>query len=140
MSRAAFFDLLTSNPELNALNINEDTVFPNYANEERPSDSTPFIILRWGETGRPNWGSAKSPEPVTIWVHWPAELTNDYTKLITILDKIDDVVRGARDVVGQDDYTLSFVEVLGRSADFLDQGFNTIAKNGTYQVFSRRSE
>jgi hypothetical protein len=140
MSRAAFFDILTSNPELNAININEDTIFPNYAGEERPSNTTPFIILRWGETGRPHWQEVKPFEPVTVWVHWPAELTSDYTKLIAILDKIDDIVREAHDVVGADGYTMSFVEIEGRSADYLDDGFNTIAKYGVYQVFSRRSE
>lgn len=139
--RAAFFDALVADPILSAMNINDETVFHNWSNEERPTNATPFVILRWGVQGRPpfGWDSPKASEQVTVWVHWPREVTNDFEKLEKVLDAIDDVCREMRDLPGNDNYTLSFVDIGGRSPDLTDDGFNTITKNGTYEVFSRRS-
>jgi hypothetical protein len=139
MSRAAFYDTLVTDPVLNGYGINEDTVFHSYANEERPSDVGPFIILRWGDRDRPQWVGVNSFERLTLWVHWPKELTVDYNKLIKILDQIDNIVTDLRDKAGEDGYTLSFVQVGGRSGDFLDDGFGTITKYAGYEVFSRQS-
>jgi hypothetical protein len=139
MSRAAFFDALVADLDLNALGINEDSVFPNYSKEERPTDNGPFFILRWNGQEAPMWQNVKRPETLTFWVHYPAELTSDYGRLIKILDAVDDVVKNWRDLAGDDNYTLSFVQIGNRSADFYDDGFNTISKNGTYEVHSRRS-
>lgn len=139
MSRAAFFNALISNPILNAIGLTQDTIFHNYSSEERPSDSTPFVIFRWGDTLAPRWQTVKSPEQLTIWIHWPAELTSDYSKLINIFDEIDSVAKNLRDVPGSDGYTLSFVTIGGRSGDLFDEGFNTITKNASYELHSRRS-
>ena len=144
LSRNAFFQALVSDPVLNGLGINEDTVFHNYSNEERPTTATPFVILRWGVQPPPVFrdddeGDVNAPETLRFWVHWPAEVTNDYEKIVKILDAVDDCVKEMRDLPGSDGYTLSFVRRGGRSADHLDEGFNTITKNGTYQVYSRRS-
>lgn len=144
MSRSAFFNELVVDPVLNGMGINEDTVFHNWSNEERPTNSTPFIILRWGGQGEPIFrdddeGDVEAPETVTVWAHWPMEVTNDFERLVKILDAVDDCVKGMRDVPGNDGRVLSFVRRGSRSADFTDSGFNTITKNSTYQVFSRRS-
>lgn len=139
MSRAAFFDALVNDTVLNGFGITDETVFHNYSNDERPSDTGPFIILRWGEQDAPFFENMKSPERVTVWVHWPKELTNDYTRLIKILDQIDNVVLELRDVPGSDDYTLSFVTLGSRSGDFFDDGFDTITKNANYEVYTRLS-
>lgn len=150
MSRAAFFDALAENPYLNSLGIQDDlnddgrpTILQNYSSEERPSDETPFIILRWNGTPPPRSQDpdvvAKSPESLTLWVHWPQELSADYNDLNKILDEVDDICRGLRDRAGNDGYTLSFVQIGGRSGDFLDDGFQTITKNAAYELHSRRS-
>ena len=141
MSRTAFFTSITGHADMNTLGINDDTVFHNYSLEERPVDNGPFIILRWGEDAGLAWGSEKlrSPTQLTAWVHYPIKLTNDYGKIITILDKMDDIIFDLRDVVGTDGYTLSFVKIGGRSTDLLDDGFETITKTASYEVHSRRS-
>ena len=141
MSRAALYDSLVADPVLNGMGLNDDTIFHNYSSEERPSDATPFVILRWGSLGAPIWQAEKErgPEQLTIWVHWPKELTVDFTKLNVILDQIDDTLRDLRDVPGVDGYTLSFVTIGERSGDLLDDGFNTITKNAGFQVYSRKS-
>lgn len=139
MSRTAFYDALTSDVTLNALNVNEDTVFQNWTLEERPSHSTPFVILQWNGNDRILWQSHRPAEQLTMWFHWPYELSNDFTKLNKIIDAVDDAVLEMRDLPGIDDYTLSFVEIGSRSGDLKDDGFNTIAKSATYEVHSRRS-
>lgn len=150
MSRAAFFDALAENTYLNSLGIQDDTsdngkptILHNYSSEERPSDSGPFIILRWNGRARPfNQDPdvlTESPDNVTLWVHWPKELSTDYNDLNKILDQVDDISRGLRDRAGNDGRTLSFVQIGDRSGDFLDDGFQTISKNAAYEIHSRRS-
>ena len=143
MSRAAFFDRLIADPVLSGFGLNDDTVLHNYSKEERPTNATPFVVLRWGAQTRPPWQDPDVPvkpyEPVSVWVHWPAEVTNDYGKIIAVLNQIDSVVRDLRDVPGSDGDTLSFVQIGGRSPDLFDDGFNTITKYADYEVYSRPS-
>lgn len=138
MSRAAVYNLLTEDPELNDLGLNEDTVFHNWSSEERPTDTTAFAILRWEDEGKPIWGSERerNVRRLTIWVHWPKELTNDFNRVTAVLDRIDDVLAPARDIPGDDGYSLSFVDFGGRSADIIDEGFNTITRNASYGIYS----
>ena len=144
MSRAAFFDALASNAYLNSLGLVDDSEHPtivhNWLLEERPSDTTPFIVLRWGSTPPPRNQDpdfvVKSPESVTVWVNWPKELSSDYNDLVKILDEIDSIARTLRDTAGSDGYTLSFVQIGERSDDLMDEGFHTIAKTGVYQIHS----
>lgn len=150
MSRAAFFDSLVENTYLNSIGLHDDladdgrpTVLHNYSSEERPSDTTPFLILRWQGNDRPISQDPDYPvkpfETVTVWAHWPKELSNDYNDLNKILDEIDSIARTIRDRPGSDGYTLSFVQIGGRSGDFLDDGFQTITKNAAYEIHSRKS-
>jgi hypothetical protein len=136
--RAAFAEALYVDPYLNSLGMNDDSIFHNYSSEERPRNDGPFIIMRYGAQNRPVFRDVKSPEPVTVWVHWPIELTNDYEKLIKILDRIDDVANEISDQTAHEGYTLAFVEIGGRSADLIDDGFKTITKNADYQLHSQK--
>lgn len=138
MSRAAVFNLLTEDPELNDLGINSDTVFHNWSSEERPSNTSAFAILRWENEEKPIWGSEKerNVRRLTLWVHWPRELTNDFNRVTEVLERADEVLGAARDVPGDDGYSLSFVDFGGRSADIVDEGFNTITRNANYGIYS----
>lgn len=136
--RAAFAEALYSDTYLNSLGMNDDSIFHNYSSEDRPRDDGPFIVMRYGTQSRPAFRNVKSAEPVTVWVHWPAHLTNDYEKLIQILDRVDWVADGIRDAPAHDGYTLAFVEVGGRSADLVDDGFGTITKTADYQLHSQK--
>lgn len=139
-TRGAFLDALVADLVLNGYGINDDTAFHNWSSEERPSDSTPFIILRWGTQDRPLFGGeVKQPVRLTIWVHWPKEVTNDYEKLEKVLDQIDNVVKEIRDLPDPSGETISFVTIGGRSGDYVDDGFNTITKTGDYELYSRAS-
>jgi hypothetical protein len=145
MSRQVIFDALASDPVLNTMGLNEDTIFHNYSTEERPVSTGAFAILRWGEQDRPPFTDAglpvgdqvKAPVLLFIWVHWPIELTNDFTKLDKMLDQIDNVLFAVEDVHGNDGYAVTLVRIMGRSADLIDDGFNTITKNASYEVLAR---
>ena len=141
MSRAAFYDAITGDAVLNSMGITEDTVFHNWSNEERPTNTGPFVILRWEDEPKPVWGSElhRGARAVTMWVHFPNELTTDFNRVTSVLDRVDDVVTEVRDAVGADGYTLSFVECGGRSADMTDEGFNTIARTGSYSIHQVRN-
>ena len=140
MSRAAFIEALYSDSDLNDVGLDEDTIFHNFSSEERPSDTGPFAILRWGIRPPPRFGgTVKSPETVRIWIHWPIQVTNDYQKIVSIFDHIDDLTKELNDVPGSDGYTLSFVTIGGRSEDLIDDGFGTITKNAEYELHSQRS-
>ena len=140
MSRAAIYDSLINDPDLINAGLNENLICVNYNNDERPSVSQPFAILRWGPMGAPLFGqNVRAAESLTIWVHFARELSSDYGRLISLLDVFDSTLSGLGDVAGDDGYTLSFVRVGDRSGDLVDDGFNTITKYANYQVFSRKS-
>jgi hypothetical protein len=138
MSRAAVFDALVSDPILNGYGISDATVFHNWSKEERPTNASAFIILRWGPEQGPLWQGEveRGPRELTLWVHWALDATNDFDRINVVLDQVDVVLRGLRDVTGNDGYTLSFVKVGSRSPDAEDDGFQTITRNSAYQIFS----
>jgi hypothetical protein len=139
MSRAAIYESIVGNENLNVIGIDEHSVFHNYTLEERPIDSGPFMILRWGEVDRPPFNGAKSPVRLTIWMHWPLEETNDFSKIDKAFDICDDIFIDLNNVAGVDGYTVTSVRSTGRSGDLKDDGFQTITKNAGYEVLSRRS-
>jgi hypothetical protein len=79
----------------------------------------------------------KSPERLSLWIHFPKEDVEDFTQIQKALDLVDTALFTARDVVGSDGYTFSFARATGRSGDFNDTGFNTISKNAGYEIFYR---
>jgi hypothetical protein len=136
MSRNALWQSLVDDPRIG---LPENHVVVNYNNDERPSETSLFTVLRWGTTDAPRWQSVKSPENLTVWAHFPKDKSNDYNRLINFLDNVDEVFKELRDVVGTDGYTLSFVQIGGRGPDLVDDVLNTITKYSEYQVFSRKS-
>lgn len=139
MSRAAIYNTIIADEYLNSIGIDGHSVFHNYTLEERPIDSGPFIILRWGEVDRPPFNGVKSPVRLTLWMHWPLEETNDFSKIDKAFDVCDSILSDLNGVAGVDDYTVTSVRATGRSGDLKDDGFQTITKNAGYEVLSRRS-
>ena len=137
MSREAVYETLANSAGLNSLGIQGNRLFPNWSLEERPVPEGPFIILRWGAMDDTRWQTVKEPVRLTIWIHIPVEVSDDFSILDNILDACDKSLRKMWDVVGADGYTVSQVRVGGRSGDIKDNGFQTITKSGTYQVLAR---
>lgn len=139
MSRTAVFDALVNDQTLNSLGINENSVWQNYTLEERPIRKGPFIILRWGDSDRPQFGNVKNPVRLVIWCHYPIEETNDFTHIDNLLDACDGALSSLEDVAGVDGYAVTCVRATGRSGDLKDDGFQTISKNAGYEVLARKS-
>lgn len=144
MSRSAVFSAITSNASLNAVGIDEDSVFHNYSLEQRPVPTGPFMILRWESQDAPAFrdddlGDVKSPVRLIIWTHFPLEETNDFSRIDEVMDLCDSSLRSVKDVAGVDGYTVTCIRATGRSGDFKDDGFQTITKNSGYEVLSRRT-
>lgn len=149
MSRDAVYRAIVDDEELNELGINVSTVFPNYASDDRPSDSGLFLILRWesqpylGASTLGGFGSGtgmgRGARDLTIWAHLPKEESSDFTRLDAVLDRLDELFREMEHVAGADGYTLTCIRPTGRSSDFRDNGFDTITRNAGYKVLARRT-
>lgn len=144
MSRTAVFDTLVNDSDLNALGIDENSVFQNWNLEKRPIAQGPFVILRWETTDPPVFrdadaGDVKSAVRLTLWANYPLEMTNDFSKLDNLLDLCDGALGRLRDTAGTDGYTVTCVRAMGRSSDLEDDGFQTITKNSGYEVLARRT-
>ena len=139
MSREAIMTILTTDSGLNALNVNSNSVFQGQGMDERPASITPFVLVRWMDEDRPVFGTVKPPRRVMIWVHWPVELSNDYSKIDKVLDKIEDVLLDMQDVAGGDGYTVSNVSSAGRSPDLKDEGLQTFCRWAMFEVLSRKA-
>lgn len=143
MSRAAVFDALVNSADLNAIGIDETSVFHNYSLEQRPIAEGPFIILRWGDSEAPVFrdavlGDTKSAVRLVLWGNFPVEMTTDYNRLENLLDLCDDALSSLSQTDGGDGYVVTTVRCMGRGGDFKDDGFQTITKNAGYEILSRR--
>lgn len=137
------YDAIVNDEGLNALGIDGDTVFANYSLDEPPTDSSPFLILRWENEDAPvivdpALPVVKNTRLLTIWAHYPVAVSTDFNRIDAILDGVEDVLRPMEHVEGEDGETLTCVRVFGRSPDFKDDGFQTISRNAIYQVLSRK--
>lgn len=135
MSRAVVFDAIAG---LDSVGLDANTVFPNWSLDERPTDIGPFVILRWEEEEQA-FDEVRGNRTLTIWVHSPLAIGNDFGEIDKILDAIDTALLGLGDVPGTDGYTLTCVRATGRGGDLKDDGFHTITRNSAYQVLSRKS-
>lgn len=151
MSRAAVFRALADDPELNGMGVREDTIFPNYAMDQSPTRKGMFVILRWTAQDFAGGSSIRSARSfrgtaVTkgrgarnfeVWVHCPKELANDFGDIDVVLDRIEDVLLGMEHVKGADGQTVTCIQSTGRSPDTLDQGFDTVSRNASFEILSR---
>lgn len=139
MSRAAVLSALRYDNDL-ADFVEPQNIIVNYSQEGRPSNLAPeaFIILRWEETST-NPGVDSVIRVLTVWAHYPAEKSTDYSRIDEILTNVKRILTGMEHVAGVDGYTVTCIEYQGDSSDLKDDAFNTISRNSTYKVLSRAS-
>ena len=131
-------DTLVSDVTLNGLGVTDDSLFQSRGLNERPKNQAPFVLVDWQEESRPPFGRVKPPRRVMVWVHWPSELTNDFSKIDTVLDRIETVLLNMEHVAGADGLTVTCVRATGRSGDLKDEGLQTFCRWGAFEVLSRK--
>jgi hypothetical protein len=140
MSRRAVIDTLLADVTLNSLGVHSDSLFQSRGLDERPKNQAPFVLVDWQDQGGNIFDRVKPPRRVMIWVHWPSELSNDYSKIDTVLDRIENVLLDMEHVTGDDGYTITCVRATGRSADLKDEGLHTFCRWAAFEVLSRRDQ
>lgn len=135
MSSAAVFQALARDPQLNALGITADAIFPDYVAEVVPRNGM-FLILRWGSQ---DYRSSVQTGPVdlTVWVHQPAEQGSDYGNINKVRNRVRAVLEGMEQATGSDGYRVTSIGYAGASGNLYDPGFKTITKNDRYMVLMR---
>lgn len=132
MSRRAVYQALINDSELNDMQIEEGTVFSNYGKDMAPVRNKPFVIIRWQE--RPMVGVLQGPQVLTIWAHWPREITTDYSLLDAILSRVKTVLTSMEHVDGEDGNIVTSVRFTGEGRDLEDPAYETITKNSGFEV------
>lgn len=135
MSRAAIYQAISNDTELNEMGIDEDHVFPNYSLDGSPSRES-FVILRWEEQ-RLNASVRRGPQRLTVWAHSPVERSTDFSDLDRILARIKEVLEPMEQVEGEDGFVVTSVRFTGFGGDLKDPGYNTITKNSAFEVLFR---
>lgn len=117
-----------------------ENIIVNYSQDGRPSTLEPgaFLILRW-EEANPNNGNTSVTRTLTVWAHYPAEKSTDYSRLDEILESVRIILTRMEHEDGLDGYTVTCIEHQGDSSDLKDDAFNTISRNSTFKVLSRAS-
>jgi hypothetical protein len=140
MSRAVMLDAITGDTTLAGLGFDDTSVVPNYDAEQRLNDEM-FIVLRWGTDDIGLTGDDSTvkigPRNVDVWVHMYRELSSDFNRIDSVIDRLDQVLSNIIDVPGSDGRTVSQIIPKGRSRDLKDDGYYTFCRSASYQVFSR---
>lgn len=140
MSRAAVIDAIVNDATLAGVGFDDTSVVPNYDAEQRPTDEM-FIVLRWGTDDIALAGDDSTvkmgPRNVDIWVHMYRELSSDFNRIDSVIDRLDQVLSNIIDLPGSDGRTVSQIISKGRSRDLKDDGYQTFCRSASYQVFSR---
>lgn len=141
MQPVLIFDTLANDPELNSYGIDDTRIFELQSVDERPSDNGYFIILNWQEStsytqalGLGQSSINRSPRVLTLWVHTPMDRTRDYAPIDRILNRVDNLLLSIEQQIGADDIRITCITRQGRSANLIDDGWKTIARNATYGV------
>lgn len=134
--RAAIYQLVTLDPELNAYGINDQTTFTTNATDTPPRNG-PFLTINISD-GPKAFGKTGAKE-VTIWAHMPKELTRDYGMIDMILLRCKEIMANVTQEDGADGWTLTAATWRGDSGDLFDDGYSSLARNSTFRVASRYS-
>ena len=146
MTVKAIFDTITADAELNALGIDESTVFEIQSLDERPVHHGPFVVLKWEEStiytsaySASLNGIDRAARTLQVWVHISWDETREYDLIDTILNQIDIVLDAMEHVAGDDGYTVTLARKSGRSGNLVDEGYKTVARNAVYGVLYRET-
>ena len=126
--RTAAFEILSTDPELNAMGIDADRVWPNFSFDRPiPRDDKPWIILRWGPTGVRFGGPGT--RILNVWAYKARQASTDHADLDAPLARCLTLLCGATHYAASDGGRIAQVTFRGFSEDLADDGYDAIARS-----------
>lgn len=136
MSRAAVFQALTTDPELNALGINAQTLWPNFAIDSPPRDVKMFAVLRW--RNRNPKMLDRGPTYLSVYFYQPRQNGSSYLNIDKAIERAKKVLTSMEHVAGGDGRTVTSIRASGgEGPDQIDAGYDAITKDIAFEVLSR---
>lgn len=140
MSRSAIYNALAADVQLNAMGLTPETIKQGRGIDTRPSDTGLFALIRWEAEPAPVFGTVRPPRRLAVWVHLPAAVSNDFTRIDDALDRIETVLVAMEHVAGVDDSNIvTCVAAKGRSDDLKDEGLQTFCRWQAFEALSRKA-
>lgn len=136
MGRVAMMELLSTDATLNALGINANHIWPNFALDISPRQDGIFLILRWGGVSS-RFGDPGGTRSVRVWAYQAIQLGTDYANIDKVLGAVTDLLTGTIHYTGTDGSAITAADFRGYSEDLKDQGYDAIARNAEFTVLCR---
>lgn len=135
MSRAAIYDLISTDATMHAIGFPADAVYGSNSADD-PSDQ--FIVIRWEDMPTTTLGSARSfgPQNLTVWLH---DRDRTYDRVNLGLRRVKFLLDQVLHVQGLDGWTITQCDWQGDSGDLWDDGYQTVTRNTSYRIVARPS-
>jgi hypothetical protein len=130
---AGVHELLAGNPRLVAFGVSSQRIIELQSVDERPFNDGVFIVANFEEQSLiPTLN--RGPRVVTLWVHSCDDRSRDYRPIGRILSVVDQIFADVEHYTGSDGVRITGFRRQGRSGNLRDPGWNTIARNATFDV------
>lgn len=136
MGRVALMERLLTYPAIQEAGITMDHIWPNFALDISPRTDGLFMVLRWG-ANLAAFGNRSGKRSLTVWVYQPRQMGTDYTAIDLMIGHVIECLIDTVHFEGSDGSVLSCADFNGLSADLVDEGYDTIARNADFSVLCR---
>lgn len=136
-ARAALATLIGTDPQMNMLGLDQESVFGSNATDSPPRTHM-FAVIHWDDAPRQPGGLSKYM--VTVWFHIPREVERDYGKIDLALLRIKELSRTLEQLEGADGWVLTAMSWQGSSPDLPDDGYNSLTRFAQFACACRNVE
>lgn len=134
-ARAALATLISTDPQMNMLGIEEENVFGGNATDT-PARDKMFVVCRWEEVSK---SAMMSVYLASVWFHIPQEVERDYGKIDLAILRLKELMRTVEHLVGSDGWSLISASWTGDSADQFDDGYNSLNRYTQFRCACRNT-
>lgn len=132
-ARAALVSLITTDPQMNMLGIEETDVFGGNATDSPPRNKM-FVVCRWEEVSQ---SAMQSNYLASVWFHVPKEMERDYGKIDVAVMRMKELMRTVEHRNGSDGWSLVAASWTGDSPDQYDDGYNSLNRYTQFRCACR---
>lgn len=130
--REKFFDALAADAEMNALGINMNSLFPNFAPDSPAANLMRFAVLRWG-AAEPAAGRDTTARPLAL-SFWAYDREKDFGSILAMLKRARAVLTGLIGARITDTAAIIGVDLAFSSEDLFDEIYDAVVRSETYRV------